>query len=235
MKLYALFFLFSILLVNSAYATLSSGYKKDNIPNYKNYVINKDVEIVKLQKQGKVVVLYSGLIDNKKRNLKELVSAFKYLPENIILVIIPSFVKIGNDLKDLENHIKELDLVNRVHFLDSRIPPKHIDTMATADIGVGFYSPTSLNNIYAAPNRLYEFVNNGTPVVLPNFPTFKALAKEFPFAVNVANPSLPEDIANIINMIITNNKIMKQSLFSFQKKEGDYNFYAEQIEKEIFN
>lgn len=206
-----------------------------NIPNYKNYRTNKDIEIVELQKQEKKVILYSGLIDNKKRNLKELVSAFKFLSGNMILVIIPSFVKIGNDLKDLKNHIKELDLVNRVHFLDSRTPPKHINTMATADIGVGFYSPTSLNNVYAAPNRLYEFVNNNTPVVLPNFPTFNALAKEFPFAVSVANPDCPKDIAKAIKGIVDNKEIMEQSISLFKEKEGNYNFYAEQIEKEIFN
>ncbi len=206
-----------------------------NIPNYKEFKMEEDIEILELQKQGKIVVLYSGLIDNKKRNLKELVSSFKYLSENIVLVIIPSFVKIGNDLELLKTHVKQLDLNKRILFFDSRIPPKHLDTMATADIGVGFYSPTSLNNVYAAPNRLYEFVNNGTPVILPNFPTFNALAKEFPFGVNIANPDLPKDIAAAIKGIVDHKEIMKQSISKFKEKEGNYDYYANIIEKEIFN
>lgn len=205
-----------------------------NIPFYNKHNISEDSEILELQKQGKTVVLYSGLIDNKKRNLPELISAFKFLPENFVLVIIPSFVKVRNDLNDLKKIITDLELEKRVLFFDSRIPPRHLDTMATADIGIGFYSPTSLNNVYAAPNRIYEFINNGTPVVLPDFPTFKALSKEFPYAVNTVNPASPKDIAEVINKILENKRLMKQSISSFKETKGDYRYYADQIEKEIF-
>ena len=205
-----------------------------NIPNYSQHKVTTDQEIKALQENGKIVVLYSGLIDNKKRNLKELVSAFQFLDDNVILTIIPSFVKVRNDIAELKDHIKRLKLEHRILFLDSRIPPKHIDTMATADIGVGFYSAVSLNNVYAAPNRLYEFVNFGTPVVLPDFPTFRALSKEFPFAINIADPNSPENIADSIKGIIKNAAISKNSIFSFKEKEGNYDYFADQVVKEIF-
>lgn len=205
-----------------------------NIPNYSGYQMTLDPDIIRLQESGKIVVLYSGLIDNQKRNLKELVYAFIMLPNEYHLVIMPSFVKIRNDFEDLIETIKINELNAKVSILNSKNPPKHLDSMATADIGVGFYSPISLNNVYAAPNRLYEFVNFGTPVVLPNFPSFKALSKEFPYAVNVADPKSPASIAQNIKCIIENRKTMKSSIEAFKEKEGNYDYYANQVIEEIF-
>ena len=205
-----------------------------NIPNYGELDIQVDQEILKFQKEGKIVILYSGLIDNKKRNLFEIVGAFTHLPENYILVIIPSFVKVRNDFEDLVNYIQEKGLGERVKFLDPRIPPLHLNTIATADIGIGLYNAISLNNVYAAPNRLYEFVNFGTPIILPNYPSFKALSVAYPYAVNVVDSLSPESIAEVIIRIYTNNELAKKSIELFRVKEGNYNYYASKLTERVF-
>ncbi len=205
-----------------------------NIPDYNEHTIKPDLEIEELRKNGKIITLYSGLIDIKKRNLKELVKAFGFLPKEYILVILPSFLKIRNDLEILKNYINELNLSERILFLQSRTPPNHLNTMSSVDIGIGFYSPTSLNNVYAAPNRLYEFLCFGTPVILPNYPSFKCLSKEFPYAVNTAEPSNPKSIAKKIMDVKTNYKLAQKSMIEFNKKNGNYNKYAEKIIIDIF-
>ncbi len=208
-------------------------YILPNIPYYSDYDVMIDPEIEKLKKDNKIVIMYSGLLDIKKRNLKELVSSLSFLSKEYILVLIPSFNVNIKDEENLRNHIRELHLKERVFFLKSRVPPKHLDSMSTADIGVGFYSPTSLNNIYAAPNRLYEFINNNTPVILPNFPSFKSLAKEYPFAVNVADPNSPKEIAEVILAINENSKSMKMSIRKFKVERGNYEYFAKQIIEKI--
>ncbi|MDY7394202.1 glycosyltransferase [Aureibaculum sp. 2210JD6-5] len=208
-------------------------YILPNIPYYPNTLINTDSEIEGLKTKNRIVIMYSGLLDNKKRNLKELVSSLSYLPDEYILVLIPSFNVNQKDKDDLKHHIRNLNLNERVFFLKSRVPPKHLDSMSTADIGVGFYSPTSLNNIYAAPNRLYEFVNNNTPVILPNFPSFKSLSKEYPFAVNVADPNSPKDIAAVIIAINKNSESKKKSIVKFKEERGNYENFAGQIIEKV--
>ncbi len=205
-----------------------------NIPYYGELDIQVDQEILEFQNEDNIVVLYSGLIDNKKRNLFELVGAFNHLPENYILAIIPSFVKVRNDFHELVNYIQENGLRERVKFLDPRTPPLHLNTIATADIGIGFYNAISLNNVYAAPNRLYEFVNFGTPIILPNYPSFKALSMAYPYAVNVVESLSPKSIAEVITEINTNSDIAKKSMELFILKEGNYKHYASKLTERIF-
>ncbi|MBJ2174579.1 hypothetical protein JBL43_10050 [Aureibaculum sp. A20] len=204
-----------------------------NIPYYDDYQVVIDTEVQELKKDNQVIIMYSGLLDIKKRNLKELVSSLNFLPQKFVLVVIPSFNVNSTDEEELKNHIEQLNLKERVYFLKSRVPPQHLNSMSTADIGVGFYSPTSLNNVYAAPNRLYEFVNNETPVILPNFPSFKSLSKEYPFAVNVADPSSPKDISDVIMSISKNNDFMELSICKFKKEQGNYQYFANQIVEKI--
>ncbi|QMU64036.1 MAG: hypothetical protein GKR88_06840 [Flavobacteriaceae bacterium] len=198
-----------------------------NIPNYGGFNISEDKEITALKNMGKITVLYSGLIDNKKRSLKELVKAFDFLPAKYVLVIIPSFVKVRNDLEDLKKYVKSLNLSGRVVFLNSRMPPNHLNTIAAADIGIGFYSATSLNNVYAAPNRLYEFVNFGTLLILPDFPAFKALSGVFPYAVNVTDISNPREISVIIEDIMLNINKQKNHYLHLKRLKGTMNILQE--------
>lgn len=148
------------------------------------------------------IILYQGGIHYKKRCILELLSAVSQLPANIVLVIMP-----GNAseiiIEKLNTDIKNLRLTDKVYVINSVKAPGHLKTVQRADLGIGLYRPTSLNQIYAAPNRLYEFTKFGIPVILPRYPYFKYLSMKYPFAINTVDPESIEDIVRTINTIFT--------------------------------
>jgi hypothetical protein len=102
--------------------------------------------------------------------------------------------------------------------------PQHLATIQKADLGIGLYRPTSLNQVYAAPNRLYEFTRFGIPVILPDFPYFRYLSVKYPFAINPVNPESPDDIANSIRMVLQEPNLVKghENAVKFTNTEGKY-------------
>ncbi|AZQ44695.1 glycosyltransferase family protein [Nonlabens ponticola] len=206
-----------------------------NIPNYNSYTFTQDEELLEFKKEGKVLVLYSGLIDIQKRNLFALLGAIELLPPAYCLVIIPSTVRVRDDFSLFKLEIEKRALSNRVFILESRTPPFHLDTIGTVDIGIGLYSATSLNNVYAAPNRLYEFTMMGTPVILPDYPGFKAFAKEFPYAINTVDANREKDMADTITSIYQNIDLAQRMCSKFCQLNADYDKYASVVVNSIMD
>ena len=153
--------------------------------------------IARLKAAGRVVLIYQGNIDLRKRCLLELLQALAMLPAQFVLALMPLRNSERTEIQRLQSQIARLDLNDRVSWIQSRDAPYHLDVLAQADVGIGLYRPTSLNQVYCAPNRLYELTGYGIPVVLPNFPGLRSLAEKYPGIVTCD----PEDIASIANAI----------------------------------
>lgn len=209
-----------------------------NVP-YLNFNISADVpaELKILKNSGKKIILYQGLIDFKKRCLSELVNAFTLLPDNFCLVIMPMPNTGVAILKLLNEKIIALGLLEKVIIINSRTPPFHLEYIKHADLGIGLYRATSLNQIYAAPNRLYEFTKFSVPVILPNFPAFKALSYKYKYGINVVDPESDSEIAAVIKTVLSNlnNDIAIDNAGRFFSEFGNYEKYVSNIWEKITN
>lgn len=174
--------------------------------------------------KGVKILLYQGHIDYRKRCIRELLEAVALLPGHIVLVIMPANYSNTQVLEQIKKDSKELAITERVYLINSVKAPEHLMTVQQADIGIGLYRPTSLNQIYAAPNRLYEFTKFGIPLVLPNFPAFKSLSIKYPFAINTADPESADDIASSIMAILeaSNYNQGRINAKKFTDTEGRY-------------
>ncbi|MCF6333947.1 MAG: hypothetical protein L3J11_11750 [Draconibacterium sp.] len=116
MKLYALFFLFSILLVNSASATLSSGYKKDTIPNYnnENQIKKKTLSI------GLVLSRFSPSMAGKESNLKT--SLFNLGGESLINFKLHNNITISTGVHYQYGKIEKTFIKERTIFGELSLP-----------------------------------------------------------------------------------------------------------------
>lgn len=183
------------------------------------------------------IILYQGHIDYEKRCIKELLTAFTILPENIILVIMPGNFANKLNVERIKNDINSLYLNGRVFLIDSLKAPQHLITIQKADIGIGLYRPISLNQIYAAPNRLYEFTKFNIPVILPDFPYFKYLSIKYPNAITTANPESVSDIASAILSVLKepNYSAGRENAGKFTNAEGNYKTVFDNCWKKIIS
>lgn len=141
---------------------------------------------------GDVIVLYQGLVA-ETRCLKELGMSARFLPRHVHVVFV------GEGDEELRKELQDIahDSAGRVHLLPWMPPDTLRAFTASADVGVLLYRNTGRNNFYAAPNKLYEYLFAGLPLVSSAFPGLQAVVEGEGFGY-CADPENPEDIARAV-------------------------------------
>ncbi|MBE0642687.1 MAG: glycosyltransferase [Bacteroidetes bacterium] len=144
-----------------------------------------------------VCVLYQGLL-GETRCVLELVAAVERLPAHVHLVLIglgeDSFMeKIGQAAERMRG---------RLHVFGWMHPEELRAFTASADMGVLLYRNSGRNNYYAAPNKLYEYLFAGLPVVSSAFPGLQTVVEVGGYGF-CADPASPDDIARAITQAMT--------------------------------
>ena len=106
------------------------------------------------------LIIYQGAV-NKDRGLEELIEAFTYLPEKYHLLIIGT----GDVYQTLVEKTEGLKL-KQVHFL-GQIPFSELAAYTIeADLGVSLEKSTNLNYRYALPNKVFDYLASGVPILV---------------------------------------------------------------------
>jgi glycosyltransferase involved in cell wall biosynthesis len=106
------------------------------------------------------VALYQGVL-NRGRGLELLLKAMAIIDEKIKLVIIGS----GMLRAELEDLVTRLKLTARVKFL-GQIPQESLPTYTVAaDFGINLLEDFNLSKRFALPNKLFEYMHAGIPVL----------------------------------------------------------------------
>jgi glycosyltransferase involved in cell wall biosynthesis len=136
--------------------------------------------------EGDRIVLYQGWIASE-RNLDTLVRSAAGFPSDAYLVVIGY----GEHQKDLERIAEEEGIGDRVRFL-GRIEPDRIMSLTRgADLGVIPYQPVDLNHELCSPNKFFEFVQAGVPVVAHDLVFFRNMKAQYGVVetADLSNPS----------------------------------------------
>jgi len=145
------------------------------------------------KRSGGKVVLYQGVL-SRERGLENVVLACEHLKEGI-RVLFRGEGPIERKLKKLAEGLGNCTFEKPASVKDV------VAKAAEADVGIVIYLPTTLNNLYASPNKLFEYLQAGLPVVGSNLPFIKKIIVENEVGL-VFDPSDPEDIARAINLIV---------------------------------
>lgn len=143
------------------------------------------------------VILYQGAV-NYGRGLQETILAMHRV-DNARLVIIGS----GDELEQIKALVLRENLSHKVQVC-GRIPfdeLKHITPHAT--IGLSVEKDIGLNYHYALPNKLFDYIQAGVPVLASNLPEIKAIVDTYHVGRMVQHVS-PEALAQAINDMLLN-------------------------------
>lgn len=139
------------------------------------------------------IVLYQGIL-SEERGLEELVRAAAILRDrgvDDVHVVLIGKNYLGNLL---ENMVVELELADMVTIL----PPVESEMLpaltVSADIGLILFQNTCLNHFYSLPNKLYEYMMAGIPMIASDFPELASVIQRENCGLLV-DPSIPEAIA----------------------------------------
>ncbi len=138
-----------------------------------------------------IILIYQGVI-LKGRGLPVLIEALKRM-ENVCLVIMGD----GDLRGELENLVETEGLQERVVFTGT-IPQEYIlEYTAGADIGCTLIENISKSYFYALPNKMFEYIAAGIPVLASNLPQMMQIIDNY----GVGKYADPEDIEAVVSAI----------------------------------
>lgn len=171
-----------------------------NVPYYRLYQPSElFYEKLDISRDRKIV-LYMGVISEHK-GIEEAIKSIKYLSNCDLVIFGFGYQPYISSLKKL---IEIEGFRDRVHFFDA-VPFDEVTRYAmSAHISLVLHQNLGLNYYYVTPNKLFESIGAGLPVVGSNFPEIKRFIDSFHFGLT-CDPTNPKEIANAINYLLSDN------------------------------
>lgn len=147
-----------------------------------------------------ITVVYAGVI-SPERKIESLVDAMNKLGHGYKLLIIGS----GDAEKNLVNAINKAE--NKQILMVGSVPYNQLASILyKCDIGYLTYPPHGINNIYCAPNKMFEYASVGIAMVAPYNPTIKTEFEKYKIGI------CDDDIVNAIQHVAENLDEYKSNL-----------------------
>lgn len=160
-----------------------------------------EVVISKLTIGGnKKVIFYQGAL-NVGRGIELMMDAIKFL-DNVVFVIAGD----GDIFDKLKEKAKKPGLNEKIIFL-GRLPLSELHQYTIqSDLGMSLEENLGLNYYFALPNKLFDYIQAGVPVIVSDFPEMAKIVRDYNigFAVSERNP---EKLAAILSEMLTNEEL----------------------------
>jgi glycosyltransferase involved in cell wall biosynthesis len=154
-----------------------------------------------------LLLIIHGTGINIDRGVEELVEAVSLL-EEITLLIVGS----GDIVPKLKQKVKELQIDTRIRFIPTVSWAELIKYIKMADIGMSLDKDTSLNYRFSLPNKLFDYISAGVPVIAGKLPEPSKIINEFNCGV-IIDKITPDTIIAAIEDLINH----REKLFLLKK------------------
>lgn len=191
--------------------------------NINNHPILNDINVVGTDCKKLQEIVYVGRI-SEIRGIKPLVKSLSKL-KGVRLNLIGEF---GN--KEIKKEVKSLPEFKLVNELGFKSRNEVADILARSKIGIVTFLATP-NHVDAQPNKMFEYMSAGLPVVTSNFPLWREIVEGNKCGICVD----PEDIDEIASAIqyLVDNPIEAERMGGNGRKAVMEKYNWEQEEKKL--
>ena len=137
------------------------------------------------------IILYQGAL-NLGRGIEAAIRAMQYIDGAALWLAGDG--DITNQLKQM---VAELKLESKVKFL-GRLPFGGLSQITTqADLGISLEEDLGLNYRFSLPNKLFDYIQAGVPVLVSNLPEMRRIVDQYQIGA-IAETHHPKELSEII-------------------------------------
>jgi glycosyltransferase involved in cell wall biosynthesis len=123
----------------------------------------------------RTILIMQGAGINQHRGYEEAIMAMEFLPENFLLVIIGN----GVVFEQLKSLTTSKELQQKVTFIP-KVPYEVLNSYTQqAFLGLSLDKPVSINNELSLPNKIFDYMKAGVPVLSSSLPEIKKILEQF--------------------------------------------------------
>lgn len=190
-----------------------------------------NIKLPKIQKNEKILI-YQGAI-NVSRGIDKMIISVQSI-ERVQLWIIGD----GPKKQEYQNLTKDLNLNHKVKFFGAVSPQQLKLITPMADIGLSLEEDGGLSYRYALPNKIFDYMHAGVPILGTNLPDIKQTIESFGIGMVIQNHKsnhISDCIKQMLDegkMVYTENLKNAASEFNWSNEEQKLKkIYSEFIEK----
>lgn len=193
--------------VNHSIANIySEKYKKDvkvvrNVSPKWNSASRKTRQELGLP-EDKFIILLQGAGINVDRGAEEAVEAVRGL-DNVLLLILGD----GDAVPQLKSYVTSNSLSDTVLFLPKKPYSEMMQYTACADLGLTLDKPSNLNYRFSLPNKLFDYIHAGIPVICTDLPEVAGIVHKHEVGVVLKDLTV-SDLRNQISILQTDSDKM---------------------------
>jgi glycosyltransferase involved in cell wall biosynthesis len=145
-----------------------------------------------------VLLHHGGLASG--RGIVETIEALDHLPDDVALVVLGD----GELVPEIE--ARAAGRAKGRLFHHPSVPIEELpDWVAGADVGVIAFQPIETNNLLATPNKLFECLAVGVPVVVSDFPEMRSIVDTWRVGAT-CDPRDPASIAEAVRRVLAHDR-----------------------------
>lgn len=174
-----------------------------NISEQDNNFKARSREALELPLDKKIILLQGAGI-NIDRGAEELIDAMAFI-ENAILLIIGS----GDVWKVLQQKIADQNLYKKVVLINKIPKAELVHYTYNADLGLSIDKNTNLNYFYSLPNKIFDYLHAGVPILASRLPEIETIINEFKVG-DFIDDHKPKTIALKINEMLSSETVLAE-------------------------
>ena len=154
--------------------------------------------------EDKSIILLQGAGININRGAEEAVLAMQYMDKAILLIIGE-----GDVIPCLKSIVRTYNLYDKVCFLPRQPLEQLAAYTSLADIGITLDKDTNINYRFSLPNKLFDYIQAGLPVLASPLPEVKKIIMQYGCGTLIENHD-PHHIATCFNKMLNDTSFLNQ-------------------------
>ncbi len=173
-----------------------------NLPE-SNRIMHRDRKLLRRElglPTDQPIVILQGAGINIQRGAEEAVEAMQYLDDCLLLIVGG-----GDVMPVLKKMTKDLNLKNKIRFEGKKPPGELMLYTQACNLGLSLDKDTNINYRYSLPNKLFDYIHAGIPVLASDLPEVKKIVETYQVG-RIAQHHNPEYLAGMIKGMLSDQE-----------------------------